>query len=117
MEASFGCIAICGQVLQEMERVWEERNREDPGSMGSQPRVCIEASRLALSPRSSQRILDFALGQNPTVVHILERILGASQCAAESGWRNASGPHALSFIPVGALLQRGKVYLRCLVSP
>lgn len=28
-------------------------------------------------------ILDFVLGQNPIIINILERILRASQCAAE----------------------------------
>lgn len=41
-EASFGCVemALHGQVLLEMEREWEERNREATGSMGSQSWVC-----------------------------------------------------------------------------
>lgn len=60
-EATFGCgtIAICGQVLLEMAREWEE-NGEAAGSM-SQPWVCSEASWLALSTRLGQSFLDFAL--------------------------------------------------------
>ena len=70
-----------------------------------QPALGLQlGSWLALSTRHSQGILDFALGQNPTVTHTLERILGASQCAAESGLEGCIWAHALSVIPLGALL-------------
>lgn len=41
-EASFGCveITICGQVLLETAREWEERKGEATGSLGSEPWLC-----------------------------------------------------------------------------
>lgn len=53
----------------------------------------------------SQGIFNFALGQSTTTtVHILERILGESQCAAELGLERCVWALPLASMPKGALL-------------
>lgn len=75
-EAAFGCgeIAVGGQVWLWMETEREERSGEALG---------LPASHLLCQQGAVGEILDFVLGQNPVMINILERILGASQGAAE----------------------------------